>query len=85
MMNKGLEVIEAKWLFGKARSDRSDCSSTIHRSFFGSVSRWIYESTGRIADMKLPIQYALAYPDRCLILLNGSILWTIKFNFEQRM
>lgn len=35
MMNKGFEVIEAKWLFGVRRTDRSRCSSSICDTFDG--------------------------------------------------
>ena len=65
MVNKGLEVIEAKWLFG-ATVDQIQVvvqpQSIIH-------SMVEYEDGAVIAqlgtpDMKLPIQYALYYPER---------------------
>ena len=65
LVNKGLEVIEAKWLFGV---DIEDIEVVIHRQ---SVlhSAVMYEDNAVIAqlgtpDMRLPIQYALTCPDR---------------------
>ena len=65
MMNKGLEVIEACWLFD-VKSDQVEV--TIHpQSVIHSMVRFIDGSIkaqlGR-PDMKLPILYALAYPRR---------------------
>ena len=65
MVNKGLEVIEAKWLFDVTLDDIQvvvQPQSLIH-------SMVQYEDGGIIAqlgtpDMKLPIQYALYYPKR---------------------
>ncbi len=65
LMNKGLEVIEAHWLFGLP-SDRIDVivhpQSIIH-SMVEFVDGSIKAQLG-IPDMKLPIQYALTYPER---------------------
>jgi 1-deoxy-D-xylulose-5-phosphate reductoisomerase len=65
LMNKGLEMIEAKWLFG-LRDDQIDVivhpQSIIHSMVQfndGSV-----KSQMGLPDMKLPIQYAMAYPQR---------------------
>lgn len=65
LVNKGLEVIEAKWLFGV---DIDQIEVLVHRQ---SVlhSAVMYEDNAVIAqlgtpDMKLPIQYALTYPNR---------------------
>ncbi len=65
LVNKGLEVIEAKWLFDV---DIDNIEVLVHRQ---SVlhSAVMYEDNAVIAqlgvpDMKLPIQYALTYPDR---------------------
>jgi len=65
LMNKGLEVIEAKWLFG-LETDRIDViihpQSIIHSMVQfrdGSVKAQL-----GVPDMKLPIQYAFAYPQR---------------------
>ena len=67
LMNKGLEVIEAKWLFD-VNTDKIDVvvhpQSIIH-SMVQFVDRSIIAQMG-CTDMKLPIQYALTYPDRIL-------------------
>ncbi|WP_417878599.1 hypothetical protein [Vibrio sp.] len=40
MMNKGLEYIEAKWLFNHHAAVKSNYSSAVSDSFYGAVSRW---------------------------------------------
>lgn len=65
LVNKGLEVIEAKWLFGV---EASDIQVLIHpQSVVHSMVEYrdgaVIGQMG-IPDMKLPIQYALFYPDR---------------------
>ena len=65
MMNKGFEVIEAHWLFGM-RADQIDVvihpQSTIH-SMVEYVDGSILAQLGP-TDMRMPIQYALTYPER---------------------
>jgi 1-deoxy-D-xylulose-5-phosphate reductoisomerase len=65
LMNKGLEVIEAKWLFGLA-PDKIDVvvhpQSIIH-SMVQFEDGSIKAQMG-LPDMRIPIQYALSYPDR---------------------
>ncbi|MGA3243128.1 MAG: 1-deoxy-D-xylulose-5-phosphate reductoisomerase [Bacteroidota bacterium] len=65
LMNKGLEVIEAHWLFGLP-GDRIQVvihpQSIIH-SMVEFVDGSVKAQLG-IPDMKLPIQYALSYPER---------------------
>jgi 1-deoxy-D-xylulose-5-phosphate reductoisomerase len=65
MMNKGFEVIEARWLFG-VRPDQIDVvihpQSTVH-SMVEYVDGSILAQLGP-TDMRLPIQYALTYPQR---------------------
>lgn len=65
MMNKGLEVIEAHWLFGMP-SDKIEIiihpQSIIH-SMVEFVDGSVKAQLG-IPDMKIPIQYALTYPSR---------------------
>jgi 1-deoxy-D-xylulose-5-phosphate reductoisomerase len=65
MMNKGFEVIEARWLFG-VRSDQIDVvihpQSTIH-SMVEFVDGSVLAQLGP-TDMRMPIQYALTYPER---------------------
>ena len=66
MMNKALEVIEAKWLFG-LRDDQIDVvvhpQSVVH-SFVEFVDGSVIAQLSP-PDMRLPIQYALTYPERC--------------------
>lgn len=65
LVNKGLEVMEAKWLFG---TDLDRIQVVVHpQSIIHSMVE--YEDGGIMAqlgmpDMKLPIQYALFYPHR---------------------
>jgi 1-deoxy-D-xylulose-5-phosphate reductoisomerase len=65
LMNKGLEVIEARWLFDVGR-DRIDVvvhpQSVIH-SMVELTDGSIIAQLG-VTDMRLPIQYAFSYPDR---------------------
>ena len=65
LMNKGLEVIEAKWLFD-LKAEQIDVvvhpQSIIHSSVQfedGSIKAQL-----GVPDMKLPIQYALGFPER---------------------
>ena len=65
LMNKGLEVIEAKWLFG-LKPEQIDV--IVHpQSIIHSIVQFTDGSMKAqmgLPDMKLPIQYALAYPQR---------------------
>ncbi|WP_151088312.1 1-deoxy-D-xylulose-5-phosphate reductoisomerase [Hymenobacter baengnokdamensis] len=65
LMNKGLEVIEAKWLFG-LRNEQIDVvvhpQSIVH-SLVQFEDGSLKAQLG-LPDMKLPIQYALGYPER---------------------
>ena len=65
MMNKGLELIEAVWLFNK---NPKDIEIVIHpQSVLHSAVEYVDGSIiGQLGlpDMRLPIQYALTYPDR---------------------
>jgi len=65
MMNKGLEVIEAKWLFGLKTSqiDVLVHPQSIVHSMVQFEDGSIKAQLG-LPDMKLPIQYAMAYPQR---------------------
>lgn len=65
LMNKGLEVIEAKWLFGL---EPEQIQVVIHpqsivHSFVQFEDGSIKAQLG-LPDMRLPIQFALSYPDR---------------------
>ncbi len=65
MMNKALEIIEARWLFG-LRSDQ--ISVVVHPQSI--VHSFVEYRDGSVIsqmsppDMRLPIQYALTFPDR---------------------
>lgn len=65
LMNKGLEVIEAKWLFNL---NPSQIEVIVHpQSIVHSIVQFTDGSMKAqmgLPDMKLPIQYALAYPQR---------------------
>ena len=82
MMNKALEVIEAKWLFGL---DPSKISVVIHpQSMIHSMVEFVDGSViAQLSppDMRLPIQYALTFPDR----LPGparTVDWTQSFSMD---
>jgi 1-deoxy-D-xylulose-5-phosphate reductoisomerase len=65
LMNKGLEVIEAHWLFG-VRADQIEVlihpQSVVH-SIVELADGSMLAQLG-VADMRLPIQYAFSYPER---------------------
>lgn len=65
MMNKGFEVIEAKWLFGL---NTNQIDVVVHpQSIIHSMVQFQDGSVKAqmgLPDMKLPIQYALSYPNR---------------------
>lgn len=65
LMNKGLEVIEAKWLFG-LKPEQIDV--IVHpQSIIHSIVQFedgSMKAQMGLPDMKLPIQYALGYPER---------------------
>jgi len=83
LMNKGLEVIEARWLFGIG-GDRIDVvvhpQSIVHSMVSmrdGSVIAQL-----SVTDMKLPIQYAFSYPERwdgAISPLDVTRLGTLEF------
>jgi 1-deoxy-D-xylulose-5-phosphate reductoisomerase len=65
LMNKGLEVIEAHWLFGLP----FDCIDVVihHQSVIHSMVEFVDGSVKAqlgVPDMRLPIQYAMAHPRR---------------------
>lgn len=65
LMNKGLEVIEARWLFGlplervKVLLHRESVVHSLVEFVDGSIKAQL-----GAADMRIPIQYALCYPER---------------------
>lgn len=85
MMNKGLEVIEAHWLFGMA-PDRIDVvihpQSVIH-SLVQYVDGSVIAQLGN-PDMRTPIAHALAYPDRIEAGVGALDLFKVaRLDFEQ--
>lgn len=86
MMNKGLEVIEAHWLFGMSY-DQIDV--WLHReSMIHALVEFADKSvTAQLSepDMRIPIQYALAYPQRLELTTAKRLnLWeTAALHFEK--
>ena len=83
LMNKGFEVIEAKWLFGTGLDKIQVVihpQSTIH-SMVEFVDGSILAQLGP-TDMRMPIQYALTYPERVpsnTCVLDWSTLRKLEF------
>lgn len=81
MMNKGFEVIEAKWLFG-VPADKIQVlihpQSIVHSAV--QFADGAVKAQLGVPDMRLPIQYALTYPDR--IHLNEDRLDLFKQQLE---
>jgi len=79
LMNKALEIIEARWLFGL---DPAQIDVVIHpQSVVHSLVEFVDGSVmAQLSppDMRLPIQYALTYPERT----EGTAL---RFDWAQRM
>jgi len=65
LMNKGLEVIEARWLFGVSagRVEVLIHPQSVVHSMVEFVDGTVLAQLG-VTDMRLPIQYALSYPER---------------------
>jgi 1-deoxy-D-xylulose-5-phosphate reductoisomerase len=85
MMNKGLEVIEARWLFdipGERISVHIHPQSIVH-SMVEYVDGSVIAQLG-IPDMKTPIAYALSYPERLTLNLPPLDLCALgSLTFEQ--
>lgn len=81
MMNKGFEVIEAKWLFGV---DVDKIQVLVHpQSIVHSAVQFVdgaVKAQLGVPDMRLPIQYAFSYPDR--LHLNGDRLNLFEHSLE---
>jgi 1-deoxy-D-xylulose-5-phosphate reductoisomerase len=83
LMNKGLEVLEAHWLFGVGARDIDVVvhpQSVVH-SMVELTDGSILAQLG-VTDMRLPIQYAFSYPDRwdgALPSLDVARLGTLEF------
>jgi 1-deoxy-D-xylulose-5-phosphate reductoisomerase len=85
LMNKGLEVIEAHWLFdvGPRQIDVVVHPQSIVHSMVELVDGSIIAQLG-VTDMRLPIQYAFSYPDRWTAPLPPLDLTTAgRLEFEQ--
>lgn len=85
MVNKGLEVMEAKWLFGVQMNQVQvviQPKSIIH-SMVEFEDGAVMAQMGT-PDMKLPIQYALYYPERRYLKGDRLDFWSIgQINFEK--
>ncbi len=84
LMNKGLEVIEAKWLFNLdiAHIDVLIHPQSVVHSLIELLDGSVLAQLG-IADMRIPIAYAFAYPDRMtneLPLLNLAKTGPLEFH-----
>lgn len=81
MMNKGFEVIEAKWLFG-VEADRIQVlvhpQSIVHSAV--QFADGAVKAQLGVPDMRLPIQYAFSFPER--LHQNGERLDLFKHNLE---
>ena len=78
MMNKGLEIIEARWLFDV---DVDNIDVVVHRqsiihSLIEFVDNSVLAQLG-LPDMRIPIQYALTYPDRYESPVKPLSLWEV--------
>ncbi len=72
LVNKGLEVMEARWLFDVDWTDSGCCTATEYYPFDGEFKDGAVMAQLGTPDMRLPIQYALYYPERRY--LNGDRL-----------
>ena len=85
MMNKGLEIIEARWLFDV---DVDNIDVVVHRqsivhSLIEFVDNSVLAQLG-LPDMRIPIQYALTYPERFPSPAKPLNLWEVgNLTFEK--
>ena len=85
MMNKGLEVIEARWLFDLKREqiDAVIHPQSIIHSMVEFIDHSIIAQLGP-TDMKIPIQYALSYPRRIEASIPpATFKWMANMTFEE--
>ena len=85
LVNKGLEVIEAKWLYGV---DYEQIQVVVHpQSIIHSMVEFVDGSIIAqlaVPDMRLPIQYAFTYPERKISPVKKLDFWQIKnLTFEE--
>ena len=84
LMNKGLEVIEAHWLFGlpPQRVDVLVHPQSVVHSMVEFVDGTVLAQLG-VTDMRLPIQYALSYPEKWEAAIPGmDFTRTPRLDFE---
>lgn len=82
MMNKGLEVIEAKRLFNTNNVDYViHPSSTVH-SMVEFLDNSVIAQMG-YPSMEIPVQYALSYPDRLISQVNSIDFDGLKLEFYE--
>jgi 1-deoxy-D-xylulose-5-phosphate reductoisomerase len=85
LMNKGLEVIEARWLFGvpAARVEVLVHPQSVVHSMVEFVDGTVLAQLG-VTDMRLPIQYALSHPERWEAAIPGmDFTRPLRLDFEQ--
>lgn len=87
LMNKGLEIIEAHWLFGlpSAQIDVVIHPESIVHSMIEFQDGAVMAQLS-VADMRLPIQYALTYPERVAVdgeSLSLDLMATGRLQFER--
>jgi 1-deoxy-D-xylulose-5-phosphate reductoisomerase len=84
LMNKGLEVIEAHWLFGvdAGRIEVIIHPQSIVHSMVELVDGTLLAQLG-VTDMRMPIQYALSYPEKWEAAIPGlDFTTTLHLEFE---
>ncbi|MGH9326636.1 MAG: 1-deoxy-D-xylulose-5-phosphate reductoisomerase [Terriglobia bacterium] len=87
LMNKGFEIIEARWLFGllPAQIEVLIHPESVIHSMLEFKDRCILAQLA-VADMRIPIQYALTYPERVPIAGDGlglDLLAAARLHFRQ--
>ncbi len=84
LMNKGLEVIEARWLFGvpPSRIEVLVHPQSVIHSMVELVDGTVLAQLG-VTDMRMPIQYALTYPERWEAAIPGlDFTKAMRLDFE---
>jgi 1-deoxy-D-xylulose-5-phosphate reductoisomerase len=84
LMNKGLEVVEARWLFGvpPSRIEVLVHPQSIVHSMVELVDGTVLAQLG-VTDMRMPIQYALTYPDKWEAAIPGlDFAKAMRLDFE---
>lgn len=82
MMNKGFEVMEAKWLFGV---EPEKIEVVVHPQSIVHSAVEFHDGAVKaqlgVPDMRLPIQYALSYPDRLPLAADKLDIFAQKLEF----